>query len=203
MNRSPAAHAATDTQNTTTGNDPRIRSRSATRTGASKPRHGALLSVGFANSACNIANEQVRQKTRIQVTWTNDNGIGPPYGTNRLSACNASQRWIGAMLARRPYRTVESLLALAEQSARSLDWEDVRQALEAHPRIGDRATGQTTEDEWSLTVANPDCRTHRALDSLGAEVVEEQPIGLEDALIAYVGRRGEKSFLLGTPGSGR
>jgi hypothetical protein len=30
--------------------------------------------------------------------------------------------------------------------------------------------------------------------------VGEQPIGLEDALIAYVGRQGKKSFFLNTPG---
>jgi hypothetical protein len=30
--------------------------------------------------------------------------------------------------------------------------------------------------------------------------VDEQPISLEDALIAYVGRQGEKSFFLTAPG---
>lgn len=30
--------------------------------------------------------------------------------------------------------------------------------------------------------------------SLGAEYVEEQPLSLEDALIAYVGRQGSKDF---------
>jgi 2-oxo-4-hydroxy-4-carboxy-5-ureidoimidazoline decarboxylase len=87
--------------------------------------------------------------------------------TNHLSACNASQRWIDAMLACRPYRDVESLLAHAEQSARSLDWDDVCQALEAHPRIGDRATGQNTEDEWSrreqAAVSTSDLATQNAL----------------------------------------
>jgi ABC-2 type transport system ATP-binding protein len=53
-----------------------------------------------------------------------------------------------------------------------------------------------SEDELSLIVANPGSHTHRALESLGAEMVAEQPISLEDALIAYVGRQGEKSFFL-------
>jgi hypothetical protein len=30
--------------------------------------------------------------------------------------------------------------------------------------------------------------------------VDEQPLSLEEALIAYVGRQGEKSFFLNTPG---
>jgi ABC-2 type transport system ATP-binding protein len=57
---------------------------------------------------------------------------------------------------------------------------------------------QTTRDEntVSLLVANPNGRTHRLLESLGAAAVDEQPVGLEEALIAYVGRHGQKSQLL-------
>jgi ABC-2 type transport system ATP-binding protein len=57
---------------------------------------------------------------------------------------------------------------------------------------------QTTRDEneLSLLVANPNGRTHRLLESLGAETVDERPVGLEEALIAYVGRHGQKSQLL-------
>jgi ABC-2 type transport system ATP-binding protein len=56
------------------------------------------------------------------------------------------------------------------------------------------------EDELSLVVANPNGQTHRALQALGAETVDEQPLSLEDALIAYVGRQGDKSFFLNTAG---
>jgi ABC-2 type transport system ATP-binding protein len=56
------------------------------------------------------------------------------------------------------------------------------------------------ENELCLVVANPDERTERTLLSLGAEAVDEQPISLEDALIAHVGRQGDRSFLLNTPG---
>jgi ABC-2 type transport system ATP-binding protein len=52
------------------------------------------------------------------------------------------------------------------------------------------------ENELALTVANPNGHTHRALATLGAVAVDERPISLEDALIAYVGRHGEKSSLL-------
>jgi ABC-2 type transport system ATP-binding protein len=51
------------------------------------------------------------------------------------------------------------------------------------------------ENELSLIVANLNARTERELESLGAVAVEEQPISLEDALIAHVGRQGDKSFL--------
>ena len=57
---------------------------------------------------------------------------------------------------------------------------------------------QTTRDdnELSLIVVNADGQTRRLLESLGADSVDEQPVGLEEALIAYVGRHGKKSQLL-------
>ena len=56
------------------------------------------------------------------------------------------------------------------------------------------------ENELSLIVANFDGRTERELESLGAESVDDQPISLEDALIAHVGRQGDKSFFLNASG---
>ena len=57
---------------------------------------------------------------------------------------------------------------------------------------------QATRDdnELSLLVVNPSGQTHRLLESVGALAVDEQPVGLEEALIAYVGRHGRKSPLL-------
>jgi ABC-2 type transport system ATP-binding protein len=50
------------------------------------------------------------------------------------------------------------------------------------------------ENELTLVVANFDGKTERDLEILGAEAVDEQPISLEDALIAHVGRQGDRSF---------
>jgi hypothetical protein len=57
-----------------------------------------------------------------------------------------------------------------------------------------------SERELSLIVANLNGRTEHDLEALGAESVDEQPISLEDALIAHVGRQGDKSFFLNTTG---
>jgi ABC-2 type transport system ATP-binding protein len=57
-----------------------------------------------------------------------------------------------------------------------------------------------TENELSLIIANFNGRTEHDLEALGALAVDEQPISLEDALIAHVGRQGDKSFLLNTSG---
>ncbi len=55
------------------------------------------------------------------------------------------------------------------------------------------------DNELTFVVANLSGRTERDLESLGA-AVEEQPISLEDALIAYVGRHGKKSLFLASLG---
>jgi ABC-2 type transport system ATP-binding protein len=57
---------------------------------------------------------------------------------------------------------------------------------------------QTTREdhELALLVVNPTSRTERLLESLGAEAVDQQAVGLEEALIAYIGRHGQKSHLL-------
>ena len=64
------------------------------------------------------------------------------------------------------------------------------------PKIPGLLRVTRSERELSLIIANLNGRTERDLEELGAESVDEQPISLEDALIAHVGRQGEKSFLL-------
>ncbi len=85
----------------------------------------------------------------------------------QLAACNASRRWIDEVLAHRPYADVDELLASAERLARSLSWEDVCEALNAHPRIGDRAAGASREAAWSrreqASVSTADAGTQAAL----------------------------------------
>jgi ABC-2 type transport system ATP-binding protein len=47
-----------------------------------------------------------------------------------------------------------------------------------------------------LTLANPDAEAERAIAELGAVSIEEQSISLEEAVIAYLGDRGEHQSLL-------
>lgn len=47
-----------------------------------------------------------------------------------------------------------------------------------------------------VTLANPDADTDRAIAELGAISVEEQSISLEEAVIAYLGQRGQRESLL-------
>jgi ABC-2 type transport system ATP-binding protein len=68
------------------------------------------------------------------------------------------------------------------------------------PSIPGLLRATRSENELSLIVANLNGRTERDLETLGALSVDEQPLSLEDALIAHVGRQGDKGFLLNTAG---
>jgi 2-oxo-4-hydroxy-4-carboxy-5-ureidoimidazoline decarboxylase len=121
------------------------------------------------------------------------NEAATEQAADRLAACNASRRWVEAMLAGRPYDDVGSLLSAAERCARSLEWEDVCQALDAHPRIGDSATGHSAEAQWSrreqAAVGSSDSATQDALQKGNAAY--EQRFG-HVFLIRAAGRSAEE-----------
>jgi len=50
--------------------------------------------------------------------------------------------------------------------------------------------------ELRLTIASPDEGTRQTLYALGASSVEEVPVSFSDAMIGYLGDRGEQSFFL-------
>lgn len=66
-----------------------------------------------------------------------------------LAACCDVPRWVDGILAKRPYGDLAALTAVADQTLRELDDEEVDRALQAHPRIGDRAQGASAEAAWS------------------------------------------------------
>jgi 2-oxo-4-hydroxy-4-carboxy-5-ureidoimidazoline decarboxylase len=74
----------------------------------------------------------------------------PPADAQRaLTACCASPVWVAAMLAARPYPDIERLCERGRAEVATLDWTEVRVALDAHPRIGARVAGTGAEAAWS------------------------------------------------------
>lgn len=69
--------------------------------------------------------------------------------TGELLACNASRRWAEELAAGRPYASVEAVQTASAAIVTALDWADVTEALAAHPRIGERATGIGRDAAWS------------------------------------------------------
>ena len=63
-----------------------------------------------------------------------------------LLACCAAPAWGQRIAAGRPYPDKASILQAADHP---LSWPDVRKGLSAHPRIGERAQGDSKEAAWS------------------------------------------------------
>jgi OHCU decarboxylase len=66
-----------------------------------------------------------------------------------LAACCDVPRWVESVLAGRPYGDAGALTQAAGEALRDLDDSEVDRALAAHPRIGDRPDGDSTEAAWS------------------------------------------------------
>jgi 2-oxo-4-hydroxy-4-carboxy-5-ureidoimidazoline decarboxylase len=65
-----------------------------------------------------------------------------------LTTCLAVPRWVGAVLAGRPYDSVDALLT-ASDAATPLLPDEIHEAMAAHPRIGEKAAGSGTGASWS------------------------------------------------------
>jgi 2-oxo-4-hydroxy-4-carboxy-5-ureidoimidazoline decarboxylase len=91
----------------------------------------------------------------------------PDRAVAALRACNAAPRFAAELVAGRPYPDADTLVARAEQVARALPWEEVALALAAHPRIGDRVDGSSSEAQASRreqgSLAGADDATRAAL----------------------------------------
>jgi len=57
-----------------------------------------------------------------------------------IADCCGSSRWVTAMLSRRPFGTIDRLLAASTEVWYSLDSDDWLEAFAHHPRIGERAS---------------------------------------------------------------
>ncbi|MEX0909340.1 MAG: 2-oxo-4-hydroxy-4-carboxy-5-ureidoimidazoline decarboxylase [Gemmatimonadaceae bacterium] len=64
--------------------------------------------------------------------------LPPNRALQLLGDCCGSTRWISAMVARRPFGSMERLLATADEIWRSLGSDDWREAFSHHPRIGEQ-----------------------------------------------------------------
>ena len=64
-----------------------------------------------------------------------------------MLSCCASRRFARAMAAGRPYPSADAVRAAIATVFESLTWDDVLQAMSAHPRIGARAGGQSAAEQ--------------------------------------------------------
>jgi 2-oxo-4-hydroxy-4-carboxy-5-ureidoimidazoline decarboxylase len=77
------------------------------------------------------------------------NGLPPTEAQDALLACCASPRWAAKVAGHRPYPTPADLVVTGIAEFDALTWPDLAGVLAAHPRIGERPTGDGAEAAWS------------------------------------------------------
>ncbi|MDT4936934.1 MAG: 2-oxo-4-hydroxy-4-carboxy-5-ureidoimidazoline decarboxylase [Pseudonocardiales bacterium] len=96
-----------------------------------------------------------------------------------LRPCCASDRWIESLLAARPLGSMHRLVEVSDDAIAALGWADITQALDAHPRIGERRSGADAEARWS--------REEQSAAGSGADATKQ---ALVEGNVAYEERFG-------------
>jgi 2-oxo-4-hydroxy-4-carboxy-5-ureidoimidazoline decarboxylase len=71
-----------------------------------------------------------------------------------MLACCASRRFAAAMAAHRPYPSPAAALSAVETVFESLTWADALEAMDSHPRIGARVSGQSAAEQSGVADAS-------------------------------------------------
>jgi 2-oxo-4-hydroxy-4-carboxy-5-ureidoimidazoline decarboxylase len=108
--------------------------------------------------------EQPRQDRAAELSLAELNELPGPAAERSLASCCTAPGWAAAVLAGRPYQSVDALLAQSDRAVARLTEADLRAALAGHPRIGDRqaATGRWSGQEQA-GVATADAELSAAL----------------------------------------
>lgn len=77
------------------------------------------------------------------------NGLPRPELVKQLLACLDVPRWADEIADRRPFADTDAVYRAADAAAPDLTGEEIHQALAAHPRIGERASGADTSASFS------------------------------------------------------
>ncbi|GAB3410992.1 2-oxo-4-hydroxy-4-carboxy-5-ureidoimidazoline decarboxylase [Flindersiella endophytica] len=115
------------------------------------------------------------------------NDLDPVRAREALAACCASSAWVQHMVDGRPYAGPDELAGAGYKAAEELPWSGVEEALAAHPRIGERAKGDSTEAGWS-----------RGEQSGATDAGEQTQAALAEANQAYEQRFGHVFLICAT-----
>jgi 2-oxo-4-hydroxy-4-carboxy-5-ureidoimidazoline decarboxylase len=90
------------------------------------------------------------------VTLAAFNAAPADDAVSAMLSCCASRRFAQAMAAGRPYPSAAAAAAAVDVAFTSLTWSDVLEAMDAHPRIGDRVSGQSAAEQSGVADAARD-----------------------------------------------
>jgi 2-oxo-4-hydroxy-4-carboxy-5-ureidoimidazoline decarboxylase len=86
-------------------------------------------------------------------------------------ACCASRRFASAVADGRPYPDADALLTAVDAAFTALSWDDIVEAMNEHPRIGDRAVrgGMSAAEQSGASAASDEVRQGLADGNLAYE----------------------------------
>ncbi len=96
----------------------------------------------------------------------------PPEAAERdILACCASAAFARAIAGGRPYREPDALHEAADTAFLALTWDDIVEAMDAHPRIGDRkaSAGWSAAEQSGAAAASDQVRQGLAEGNLAYE----------------------------------
>lgn len=73
------------------------------------------------------------------------NQLDPEAASRLLRPCLDIDRWVSTLINNRPYARVDDLVETARRAADPFSEAEIEAALAHHPRIGERATGDSAE----------------------------------------------------------
>jgi 2-oxo-4-hydroxy-4-carboxy-5-ureidoimidazoline decarboxylase len=97
------------------------------------------------------------------------NTLPPDRAADVLRACCGSSRWVDAMVARRPFASIDDALAAADLMWAELGPDDWREAFSHHPRIGERRSVSPQSAMAAAWSAAEQSRVAAAVDRLRDE----------------------------------
>lgn len=91
--------------------------------------------------------------TGSQSSLASFNAAPADEALSAMLACCASRRFAAAMAAGRPYPSAAAALAAADTAFATLTWTDVLEAMDGHPQIGARVSGQSATEQSGVADA--------------------------------------------------
>ncbi len=125
--------------------------------------------------------------TQARIDVAAFDAVSAPAATELLRPVCASTSWLQSLVGGRPYRTFDAVAERSDAVLHGLDPAGVEQALSAHPRIGERASGGEVEAQWS-----------RQEQSSAAGATMDDSTALHEKNVAYEQRFGQVFLICAT-----
>lgn len=90
----------------------------------------------------------------MSLTLSQFNQMAIADAKNVLQNCVHIPSWIDTLTAQRPFASIEALYRTADQQSQTWTWNEVKQALGQHPRIGQKQAIKTLNEKEQHFSAN-------------------------------------------------